>query len=276
MRKLIFASCLLMGLAGCQTTTLETDVERKPVSIRFGGFDIEITTHSRATLADACTELNYYRYTDGTQTGSQLITASDDGFGTFADEMPWGTHHLYFIGHKSEVTDFADGIATFDRVSDTFTHHMTLTVDENTDTEQTITLVRRVAKFELAAKDALPDNLASVKIQITGGAMSVDVESGIGGEEVVQTKTITVPASNIGKRNCTFSSYMFLPEDVTSVTILVTTKDADGNELMEYDFGEVEVKRNTITRYSGLMFGKKPSFELSVDDEWDEVNEWEF
>ena len=265
-----------MGLAGCQTTTLETDVERKPVSIRFGGFDIEVTTHNRATLADACTALNYYRYTDGTQTGSQLITASDDGFGTFTDEMPWGTHHLYFIGHKSEVTDFADGIATFDRVSDTFTHHMTLTVDENTDTEQTITLVRRVAKFELVAKDALPDNLASVEIQITGGAMSVDVESGFGGEAVVQNKVITVPASNIGKRNCIFSSYLFLPEDVTSVTILVTTKDADGNELMEYDFGEVEVKRNTITRYSGLMFGKKPSFELSVDDEWDEVNEWEF
>ena len=276
MRKLIFASCLLMGLAGCQTTTLEADVERKPVSIRFGGFDIEVTTHSRATLADACTALNYYRYTDGTQTGSQLITASDDGFGTFTDEMPWGTHKLYFIGHKTEVTSFADGIASFDKVNDTFTYAMTLEVDEDTDTEQTITLVRRVAKFELVAKDALPDNLASVDIQITGGAMSVDVESGIGGDAVVQTKTITVPASNIGKRNCIFSSYLFLPEGVTEVDITVITKDADGEELVEYLFEDVEVKRNTITRYSGMMFGKNPSFELSVDAEWDEVNEWEF
>ena len=64
MRKLIFASCLLMGLAGCQTTTLETDVERKPVAIRFGGFDIEVTTHSRATLADACTALRATRCRD--------------------------------------------------------------------------------------------------------------------------------------------------------------------------------------------------------------------
>lgn len=71
MRKLIFASCLLMGLVGCQTTTLETDVERKPVSIRFGGFDIEVTAHIRAALADACTALNYYRYTDDTQAGSK-------------------------------------------------------------------------------------------------------------------------------------------------------------------------------------------------------------
>ena len=153
---------------------------------------------------------------------------------------------------------------------------MTLEVDEDTDTDQTITLFRRVAKFELVAKDALPDNLASVDIQITGGAMSVDVESGIGGDAVVQTKTITVPASNIGKRNCVFSSYLFLPEGVTEVDITVITKDANGEELMEYLFEDVEVKRNTITRYSGLMFGKKPSFELTVNDEWEEVNEWEF
>ena len=45
---------------------------------------------------------------------------------------------------------------------------------------------------------------------------------------------------------------------------------------MEYLFEDVEVKRNTITRYSGMVFGKNPSFELAVDAEWDEVNEWEF
>lgn len=275
MRKFIFASCLLMSLAGCQTTTLETDVEQKPVAIRFGGFDIEVT-QSRAAFKDACTALNYYRYTDGTQTGSKVMTSADEDFGTFTDEMPWGTHKLYFIGHKSEVTSFADGVASFDKVNDTFTYAMTLEVDEDTDTEQTITLFRRVAKFELVAKDALPDNLASVDIEITGGSMSVDVESGLGGDAVVQTKTITVPASNIGKRNCVFSSYLFLPEGVTEVDITVTTKDADGEELMKYLFEDVEVKRNTITRYSGMMFGKNPSFELAVDAEWDEVNEWEF
>lgn len=242
--------------------------------IRFGGFQIEV--ESRATLADVCTALNYYRYTDGTQTGSKLMTASDDDFGTFTDYMPWGTHRLYFIGHKSEVTDFTDGVASFDKVSDTFTYSMSLTVDDETNTNQKITLIRRVSKFELVAKDELPDNLASVVIQITGGSKSVDVATGIGGETEVQTKTIAVPASNIGKSNCTFASYLFLPEGVTEVDIVVTTMDSEGNELAEYEFEDVEVKANTITRYKGAMFGLNPSFELMADDEWDDTKEWEF
>lgn len=273
MKKLIFASCLLMGLAGCQRATLD-EAEREPVCIRFGGFQIEV--ESRAALADACTALNYYRYTDGTQTGSKLMTASDEGFGTFTDYMPWGTHQLYFIGHKSEVTEFTDGMAKFDKVSDTFTYSMSLTVDGETNTNQSITLIRRVAKFELVAKDALPYNLASVVIRITGGTKSVNIETGIGGEAEVQTKTIAVPASNIGKPNCIFASYLFLPEGVTEVDIVVITKDNEGNELAEYEFQDVEVKANTITRYKGYMFGLNPSFELMADNEWDEENEWEF
>lgn len=273
MKKLIFASCLLMGMTGCQTATLE-ETEREPMCIRFGGFQIEV--ESRATLADACTALNYYRYTDGTQTGSKLMTASDDDFGTFTDYMPWGTHRLYFIGHKSEVTDFTDGVASFDKVTDTFTCSMSFTVDGETNTSQSITLIRRVAKFELAVKDALPDNLASMVIRITGGAMSVDVKTGIGTEAVVQTKTIDVPTSSIGRTDCVFASFLFLPEGVTEVDIVVTAKDSEGNEWAEYTFEDVEVKANTITRYKGSLFGLNPAFELSVDNEWDEVNEEEF
>lgn len=273
MKKLIFASCLFVGLVGCQQATLN-EANFDPVCIRFGGFQIGIGT--RAALADACTALNYYRYTDGTQTGSREMTASDDNFGTFTDYIPWGTHQLYFIGHKSEVTDFTNGVASFDKVSDTFTYSMSLKVDDETNTNQSIVLIRRVAKFELVAKDALPGDLESVVIQITGGAMSVDVATGIGGNAVVQTKTITVPASNIGKTDCTFASYLFLPEGVTKVDVIVVAKGPDGNDLTTCEFENVEVKENTITRYKGFMFGLNPSFELMVDNEWDETKEWEF
>lgn len=275
MKKFISASCLLIGLAGCESVT-DNEPTGEPVTIEFCAFTASTLPMSRASLANACTALDYYRYTDGTLTGSKKMTSSDDGFGTFKDAIEWGTHELYFIGHRTEVTDFTDGVATFDKVSDTFTHYLSLTVDENTSTTQAFTLDRRVAKFELMATDALPDYLASADITITGGTKSVDVKTGIGGPAVVQQKTITVPASNIGKPNCTFNSYLFLPEGVTEVDIVVVTKDADGNELVEYNFEDVEVKVNCITCYKGMMFGKNPSFSLSVDNEWEETNETEF
>lgn len=265
----------VLCLAGCQPTAVD-DTAHEPVCIRFGGFEIDVVRSSRASLSDACTVLDYYRYTDGVLTGSKQMKAGDDDFGSFTDTMPWGTHKLYFIGHRSEVTDFTDGIASFDKVSDTFTHCMTLTVDQDTDTGQTITLVRRVAKFELLVKDALPDNLASMDFRITGGSMSVDVETGFGGAVVEQSKTINVPASVLGSSENTFSSYIFLPEDVTEVDIAVTAKDADGNKIVECDFEDVEVKANVITRYKGMMFGLNVAFNVSVDDEWDDAVESEF
>ena len=274
MKRFIFASCLALGLAGCQTSAPLNEGE--PRVFNFSALVVEQLPMSRAALKDACTVLNYYRYTGGVQTGSKCITSSDEGFGTFTDEIPWGTHNLYFIGHRSEVTAFTNGVATFDKVSDTFTHYLSLTVDENTNTNQIITLVRRVAKFELQTKDPLPENLASVDIEITGGSMSVDVASGIGGEASVQNKTISVPATNLGKQNCTFASYLFLPEGVTSVDIMVTAKDADGEEIVCVEFEDVEVKANVITRYKGRIFGVLAEVELVVDTDWEDEKEVEF
>ena len=274
MKKFFYAACIWLGLAGCSNHAPINEGE--PRVIQFNLLTVEQLPMSRAALKDACTALDYYRYTDGVQTGSKQSTSADADFGTFSDEMPWGTHNLYFIGHKSEVTDFTNGVATFDKVSDTFTHHLTLTVDGDTQTNQTFTLGRSVAKFELQATDALPDNLASVVITITGAAKSVDVTTGLGGAEVVQTKTIEVPANNIGKKNCKFSAYLFLPDGVTSVHIEALAQDTEGNEIVTLEFEDVEVQTNYITRYKGQVFGRTPKFEISVDDSWIGEKEFEF
>ena len=274
MKRFIFASCLALSLAGCQGSAPLNEGE--PRVFNFSALVIEQLPMSRAALKDACTALNYYRYTGGVQTGSKMMTSADTDFGTFSDEMPWGTHDLYFIGHKSEVTDFTGGVATFDKVSDTFTHHLQLTVDGDTNTNQTFTLGRSVAKFELQATDALPDNLASVQIVITGAAMSVDVATGLGGAEVVQTKAIEVPSANLGKKDTKFASFLFLPEDVESVDIAVTALDADGEEIITLEFEEVEVQTNYITRYKGQMFGRTPKFEISVSSDFAGEKEFEF
>lgn len=272
--KRLFTACFILSLlTGCQKATLEQNTTRVK-TVDFHVVQKQLMT--RAALADACTVLDYFRYTDGELEKEVKQTSEDEDFGSFADEMPWGTHDLYFIGHKSEVTELADGVASFEKVSDTFTHYISLTVDEETETSQTVTLLRRVAKFELVATDAIPEYLNSITFRITGGSMSVDVSTGIGGTAVVQEKTIVIPKANLGKTGCSFGAYVFLPEGVTSIDVTAITYDAEGNELVEYVFEDVEVEVNYITRYQGMMFGRNPGFGVSVDADWSGTKENEF
>ena len=79
MKRFIFASFLVLSLAGCQCSAPDVQ-DQKLVSICFSGLNIEVS-QSRAAFKDACTALNYYRYTGGVQTGSKRVTSTDTDFG---------------------------------------------------------------------------------------------------------------------------------------------------------------------------------------------------
>ena len=85
MKRFIFASCLAMSLAGCQTAAPLDEGE--PRVFNFSALVVEQLPMSRGALKDACTSLNYYRYTGGVQTGSKEMTSTDKDFGSFSDEM---------------------------------------------------------------------------------------------------------------------------------------------------------------------------------------------
>lgn len=270
--KKILSSILFLGLFGCQQVPIDSE-ETRTSNISFNVIQVEQTPISRTALSEVCTGLNYYRYTNGELTNSLVQTSSDQGFGEFSDEMPWGTHELYFIGHKSEVTNFANSVATFDKVNDTFTYYLSFTVDGDTPKNQTFTLDRRVAKFELLVTDALPDWLGSVYFKITGGTKSVNVKTGVGEAAMVQEKTIQIPVKDLGGTDKKFSSFVFLPQGVDCIDVEVIAYNQEGEEQISYLFEEVEVAVNYITRYKGKLFGKDAGFELSVKDEWTDTNE---
>lgn len=274
MRK-ILASILFLGLFGCQQVPIDSEGTRTS-NISFNVIQVEQTPISRTALSEVCTGLNYYRYTNGKLTNSLVQTSSDQGFGEFSDEMPWGTHELYFIGHKSEVTNFANSVATFDKVNDTFTHYQTFTVDGDTPKSQNFTLDRRVAKFELLVTDALPEWLGSVYFKITGGTKKINVKTGVGEAAMVQEKTIQIPAKDLGASEKKFSSFVFLPQGVDCIDVEVIAYDQEGEEQTSYLFEEVEVAVNYITRYKGKLFGKDAGFKLSVKAEWTDTNEHTF
>jgi hypothetical protein len=272
MKKTMMAVLTALAMVGCSSDHSEPIQGSKELTFHV----VEQVAMSRAALDDACSNLNYYRYVGGELVNSIAQTSADEDFGTITDKMDYGTHELYFIGHKAGSVTMTDGVATFDKVNDTFSYYASVVVDEDSDPSMAISMPRRVAKFELVAADALPTTLSTVVVTITGAATALDVKSGLGASVDTQTKTITVPASNIGKTNCTFGSYVFLPDGVEEVDITYTFKDANGDTLAEHVFPEVPMETNYITRYTGNAFSDDFNGAVTAQSEWSGENDFAF
>lgn len=268
----LLAAALLSGCGANESAP----TEKEPVQIQFHVLEVEHSPMSRAALKESCNSLAYYRYTDGELTKTDTQESSDADFGVFSDYLTWGEHELCFVGHKSSSISEQGGVVSFDKVTDTFTHYLRLIVDGNVNRQQQFTLKRRVAKFELLALDAIPENVDNVRIEVAGVSDAVNLRTGEAGAAMNLTKTISVPGSLIGESGNTFSAYVFLPEGVEEVDITVTTIDANGEDQVEFFFEDVEMQVNYITRYKGNLFGTNAGFTITVDDEWEDTNEIEF
>lgn len=275
MKKHLFLLASLMVLANsCQHVSLPTKENSKEITFQVTKQE---KVSMRAALTEACNRLSYIRSTGNTPAVSIHQTSEQESFGIIKDELELGEHDLYFIGYNTEdACSIENGIVTFSKISDTFSFYTAITVNEETASTQNITMPRRVAKFELVATDKLPDNLSVMEVTITGGATALNAKTGRGEGMSVQTKTINVPESNIGKTNCTFASYAFLPEGVSSLDVSVKAKDAEGNIIVSHSFEEVEMQTNYITRYTGSFFDKSHETTISVDSEWDDTIENEY
>ena len=272
MKKTMVAVLSALLMVGCNAHLVEPVQGSKEITFRV--YEQEAMT--RAALEDACSNLNYYRYVGGELVNSIAQTSADDDFGTITDKMDYGTHELYFIGHKAGSVTMTDGVATFDKVGDTFSYYASVVVNEDSDPSMAISMPRRVAKFELVASDALPENLKTVLVTINGGATALNVKTGVGAAVATQTKTISVPASNIGKTGCSFVAYAFLPDGVEEVDITYTFKDASDNVISEHDFEDVPMQVNYITRYTGNDFSDDFDGEITVQSEWAGENDFTF
>lgn len=266
---------ILCSAAACSSDNepMETKPEK---NITFSVVTKEKEEMTRAAIADAFSNLYYYRYTDGELITNVTQAKGDEGFGEITDKMKYGDHDIYVVGSKNEMTGWADGIASFDKISDTFSCHINMSVSKNTSTLKTLEVLRRVAKFELVATDALPENLSTMEITIEGGATELNVKTGKGNAISTQTKTISVPASNIGKQGCTFSAYAFLVDDESTTSVTITAKDNNGNEIVSYTFDDVEMQTNYITRLTGTLFSDDFTSNITVSTEWEGEIEYEF
>lgn len=273
-KQLYFLAAIMLLASNCQQVTLPENSNSKEIKFQVTKQE---KVSMRAALTDACKRLSYYRYTNDIPATATHQTSDQDGYGIITDELTLGEHELYFVGYNSEdACNMEEENVTFSKIGDTFSYYTTITVNEETAETQSISMPRRVAKFELVATDALPSNLSVMEMVITGASTVLDAKTGKGGTKTVQTKTINVPASNLGKTDCTFSAYVFLSGDETGITISSTAKDASGNIIISHTFDNVKMQTNYITRYKGTFFVKSHESNIRVDSEWNDIIEKEY
>lgn len=269
---MLFLSILLIAMTGCQKTLNEDEFLEETELV----FNVTGITHEpfmRNSLDESCSVLDYYRVSEGKIENHVTQTSMDEMFGNISDKLKFGEHKLFFIGHKTNITSFDEnGIAEFDKISDTFCYYLSIVVDETTKPAQNILLNRCVGKFELVVTEALPDNLNTMDFTISGGSVKLDAKTGKGSNIEEQQKTIQIPAKNLGTTNCTFSSFLFLPEQRCEVNVTATAKDENGKIIAQRTFSNVEMELNYITRFSGKFFSDESNYKISVNPEWGGIN----
>ena len=276
---LLYIATLLLCLSSCVNSIHD---EPEPITMHFSvgtAYEhIPMSATSRS-ISESCKRIDFYAYHEGTLKHELRQVNTDKDFGNIVHPIEQGKNEFIFIGYNSDnPLTFSTEIktASFEKIGDTFSYCLSMDVNENTQSNQTIQLIRRVAKFELVAKDAIPENSASMDISISGGCTAINAATGAGNNAAVQQKTITIPPGNIGKMNCTFSSYMFLPAKNGIVTVNVAMKDNAGNIIAQHTFTHVEVAVNQITRYTGVLFTNDFSTDITIDNDWENVVENEF
>lgn len=277
-----FIFCAVMQtmiLTACVNSIREEYPDTTTINFFVTPFTQHPMTRSASPLSDACKRMDCYVYHEGVFEQAIKSIQTDENFGTVSYKTTHGSNQFLFIGYNSEspmTFDTETKTASFDKISDTFSYCLNLDVDDNTNSAQAVQLVRRVAKFELVATDPIPSNAATMEFTIDGGCSSLNAVTGKGVNIYTQHKVINIPSSNIGKKNCTFSAYVFSASGSATINVNAVMKDSSGNVLVSHTFTDVDLSVNQITRYTGELFANDITTTVTVSTDWDSINTTDF
>lgn len=300
MKKLIniaFVVMLLVNHFSCEKAiTVEEETGSKPIEL---GSEIKITfdaasienpsydeddetsRNESTTLKDYCSRISIGIFDDSDKklkTASQ--EASEKNFGHFNISLNKGTYSFVFIAHNG------DGNPTFtspsqikfpgNKVTDTFYYYGQMDIED--DATYDVTLKRAVGKFRLVVKDETPKTIKQMKIYYTGGSSTFDATTGYGCVNSKQTEYRTV-SEEAYEQESRYEVYTFPHQDEKKlkfeISALRGTKEDSPADYVR-TIGNVTMKTNTITQYSGYFFGEAPEggrgFNVSIDGEWKQEN----
>jgi hypothetical protein len=243
--------------------------------------------HTRGDkLEDDISKLNVMFFQKGTSVKAfdkvKTQTSFDDDFGTLALSLPSGSYDYIIVGHSSaRSATIASNKVSFTaqdgrKITDTFWRRDTLTVTDTDDVERDVQLQRATAMFRMVITDTVPPAVTQFKFEYQGGSADFHPATGIGITKSKQSEIRDLTESNA------YEIYTFPRADSDKLTITATALNADGAVVSTRIFEDVPISARTITQYTGKFFDGETktigssTFTITLNTEWDAVNEYTF
>ena len=270
MKKILFAIVATTMLVGCVNDN-ETEVNNfKRVKIAVGG-DMDFIQTRLAANDKEMTDLWLFDYigTELMQTVHQ--TPSDENWGSPEMMLAYGDHTLYFVASRGSQPTVTGTVIKWGGPSDTFWNEKTATVGKDSPANLTVTLQRVSTRLRVKLKDFIPTEMASVTIAADTWYNSIDYKTGMTKESYAESRQISIPEEykeTTGQLTISLFGLSDSGEWVTNVTL--TAKDNDGKVIGTATIEDVPFDRNRTSDYTGYLFGKDNTVDVTLDDTWEE------
>ena len=279
--QFLMPACIMAwAFAACEN---RLSSEAETINERYGNLTLSVmqleqtpfSTITRSDPTDVCTRLNFAVYDMSGERQKQVNQEIDDSdFGTATFQLNEGQYELVVVAHSSggnpTMTDPAKIQFTNSQgYTDTFLYDDVVNITEEPRTIN-LTLHRIVSLCRFIINDAIPEGVAKLQFQYTGGSGHFNARTGLGVTKSIQKVAYSVQA---GKKHTQYDLYTFLHGAEGELKITVTAYDSSGNTLYERLFEGVPMQRQKITYMSGDFFtgqgaATMQTFTITIDDNW--------
>ena len=270
---------LIIILVSCEHPTIPEGLETGDDNLFVNVARVEHVSFpaftTRTSVTQAFSRLSIAIFdSEGSRTDFSNKTVGDKGYGSASFYLPEGKYQVVVIGHsaKQNPTTTNASKIQFTKAtgySDTFLHSEFVEVADtpvvvNADVERIVSLCRVVLT------DTIPDNVAKLHFEYSGGSGYFDASTGLAvASKAVQQMDFAVEA---GCDSTVYDLYTFLFSDEGTIHLKAVAKDDEDNTICSREF-DVPLRRRQITKLSGPFFsvqsGSGITIVISVNDEWE-------
>ena len=212
-------------------------------------------------------------------------TDADDSFGMVPMRLGYGKHRLAFVASRGEGSkvDVENGRIEWTKVKDSFWCCEDVDVQRGGDVDMAVTLKRIVGRLRVMMYDVVPSGMKKMRITAEGWYRAVDVRTGeaVGTLEadkgITEVSLVDIPAAYIGtSKRLAVSMWCVGRTEQWTQTVGIEALDGNGGVIGETSCDKVPMERNRVTQLGGYFLSGAKSGNISVDDSWGGVLEYEF
>lgn len=239
-------------------------------------------------IKDVCSNLCFgiYSTNDKKRIKSENQKLSDPNFGTLSLTLDEGSYDAVIIAHnqsKNPTTTKPESIKIVpskeENLSDVFFWHKNITVKADSSQNIDVDMRRIVAMVRIVTTDPIPNDVAIIQFDYSGGSTTINGLTGKGCVKSNQSVTYTISDDMKGKTG-TFELYTIPRDDSQLLSIDITGFTENGSEVFEKSISNIAISDNTITIAKGKLFDARNEIKgnsdakftiTTVEDEWETV-----